>query len=133
MSGSQPRPAHKSPSKFAKEVKGPRDPRRGPSTMLRKVALTIAVAAALLLLVPAAALAASSLNQVIDNLRVWIAGLLAALATVMLMIGGARYLAAGGDPGQIERAKGAIRAALAGYALALLAPVLAGIVRQIVG
>jgi hypothetical protein len=101
--------------------------------MLRKVAFTIAVAAALLLLVPAAALAASSLNQVIDNLRVWIAGLLAALATVMLMIGGARYLAAGGDPGQIERAKGAIRAALAGYALALLAPVLAGIVRQIVG
>jgi hypothetical protein len=49
------------------------------------------------------------------------------------MIGGARYLAAGGDPGQIERAKGAIRAALGGYALALLAPVLAGIVRRIVG
>jgi hypothetical protein len=101
--------------------------------MLRKVALTIAAAAVLLLFVPAVASAASSLNQVIDNLRVWLAGLLAALATVMLMIGGARYLAAGGDPGQIERAKGAIRAALGGYALALLAPVLAGIVRHIVG
>jgi len=101
--------------------------------MLRKLALTIAAAAVLLLLVPAAAQAASSLNQVIDNLRLWIAGLLTALATVFLMIGGTRYLAAGGDPGQIERAKGAIRAALGGYALALLAPVLAGIIRRIIG
>jgi len=101
--------------------------------MLRKLALTIAAAAVLLLVLPAAAFAAGSLNQVIDNLRVWLAGLLAALATVMLTIGGARYLAAGGDPGQIERAKGSIRAALGGYALALLAPVLAGIVRRIIG
>jgi hypothetical protein len=101
--------------------------------MLRKLALTIVVAGALLLFVPAAALAASSLNQVIDNLRVWLAGLLAALATVFLMIGGVRYLFASGDPGQIERAKGSIRAALGGYALALLAPVLAGIVRHIIG
>lgn len=101
--------------------------------MLRKLALPIAAAAVLLLFVPAAALAASSLNQVIDNVRVWLVGLLAALATVYLMIGGARYLAAGGDPGQIERAKGAIRAALGGYALALLAPVLVSIVQRIVG
>ena len=101
--------------------------------MLRKLALTIAAAAVLLLVLPAAAFAAGSLNQVIDNLRVWLAGLLAALATVMLTIGGARYLAAGGDPGQIERAKGSIRAALGGYALALLAPVLAAVVRRIIG
>jgi hypothetical protein len=101
--------------------------------MLRKLALTIAAAAVLLLFVPAVALAAKDLDQVIDNLRVWLAGLLAALATVYLMIGGARYLSAGGDPGQIERAKGAVRGALAGYALALMAPVLVGIVRHIIG
>jgi hypothetical protein len=101
--------------------------------LLRKLALPIAAAVVLLLVMPAAAFAASSLNQVIDNLRVWLAGLLAALATLMLMIGGVRYLSAGGDPGQIERAKGSIRAALGGYALALLAPVLAGIVRRIIG
>lgn len=101
--------------------------------MLRKLALSIIAAAVLLLLVPAAALAASSLNQVIDNLRLWITGLLATAATVLLMIGGGRYMAASGDPGQIERAKGAIRAALCGYALALLAPVVVGIVRRIVG
>ena len=51
------------------------------------------------------------LNQVIDNLRVWITGLLAALATLLLMVGGVRYLLAAGDPGSHERAKGSIKAA----------------------
>jgi hypothetical protein len=49
------------------------------------------------------------------------------------MVGGVRYLLAGGDPGALERAKGSIRAAMIGYALALLAPVLASIVRRVVG
>lgn len=77
-------------------------------------------------------LAASDLDQVINNLRLWVAGLLAALATLLLMIGGVRYLLAGGDPGALERAKGSIKAAIVGYALALLAPVLAQIVRQVI-
>lgn len=80
-----------------------------------------------------AALAASDLNQVIDNLRLWLAGLLAGLATLLLTIGGIRYLLAGGDPAALERAKGSIKAAIAGYALALLAPVLATIVRRVAG
>ena len=98
--------------------------------------IVIAVAAATtvaLIAAPAALAAASDLNQVIDNVRVWITGLLAALATLLLMIGGVRYLLAAGDPGQHERAKGSIRAALIGYALALLAPVLVSIVQRIVG
>lgn len=80
-----------------------------------------------------AALAADDLNQVINNLQVWLTGLLAALATLFLLIGGVRYLFASGDPGSLERAKGSIRAALVGYALALLAPVLAALVRRLVG
>jgi hypothetical protein len=92
------------------------------------LATTLALVAA-----PAAFAAAGDLNQVIDNLRVWITGLLAALATLLLMIGGVRYLLAAGDPGSHERAKGSIRAALIGYALALLAPVLVSIVQRIVG
>jgi len=92
------------------------------------LAMTVALIAA-----PAALAAANDLNQVIDNVRVWITGLLAALATLLLMIGGVRYLLAAGDPGSHERAKGSIRAALIGYALALLAPVLVSIVQQIVG
>jgi type IV secretion system pilin len=102
--------------------------------MLRKLALTIAAALLLLLLVPAAALAAAkSLNDVFDNVRIWLSGLFAGGATLCLMVGGARYLAAGGDPAQVERAKHAIRAALAGYALVLLAPVLVDLVRRMIG
>jgi hypothetical protein len=85
------------------------------------------------LVVCPAALAAADLNQVISNLSTWITGLLAALATLLLMIGGVRYILAAGDPGQHEKAKGAIRTALMGYALALLAPVLTGIVQQLFG
>jgi Type IV secretion system pilin len=101
--------------------------------MKRKLAIAVALAALLALVASPAALAASDLNQVIENLRVWITGLLAGLATLLLMIGGVRYLLAGGDPGMHERAKGSIRTALIGYALALLAPVLVSIVQRIVG
>lgn len=74
-----------------------------------------------------------TLEGVIDSLRVWLVGLLAALATLFLTIGGIRYMMAGGDPGQVERAKGALKAAAAGYALAALAPILVSILRSIVG
>jgi hypothetical protein len=101
--------------------------------MHKKLITTLALATTTALVSAPAALAASDLNQVIDNLRVWITGLLTALATLLLMIGGVRYLLAAGDPGSHERAKGSIRAALIGYALALLAPVLVSIVQRIVG
>jgi hypothetical protein len=101
--------------------------------MTRKLTLTLAIVLLVALVACPAALAATSLDQVISNLRVWITGLLAALATLLLMIGGVRYILAAGDPGQHEKAKGAIRTALIGYALALLAPVLTSLVKQIVG
>jgi Type IV secretion system pilin len=111
---------------------------RAPTTrkeaMHKRLLITVAFAATVALAsAPAALAAANDLNQVIDNLRVWITGLLAALATLLLMIGGVRYLLAAGDPGSHERAKGSIRAALIGYALALLAPLLVTIVQHIVG
>ncbi|MDE3131771.1 MAG: hypothetical protein KGL16_11520, partial [Acidobacteriota bacterium] len=77
-----------------------------PKRLITAVALATTVA---LIAAPAALAAASDLNQVIDNLRVWITGLLAALATLLLMVGGVRYLLAAGDPGSHERAKGSIR------------------------
>src|SRR3954453_22592673 len=101
--------------------------------MRRKLTVAIGALTVLVLVACPAALAASDLNQVIDNLRIWVTGLLAGLATLLFMIGGVRYLLAGGDPGAHERAKGSIRGALIGYALALLAPVLTTIVQQIVG
>jgi hypothetical protein len=75
----------------------------------------------------------NDLPTVINNLTAWIIGVLAVVATLFLTIGGARYLIAGGDPSEVERAKAAMRNAALGYALALLAPVFLGIVKSILG
>ncbi|QBS41336.1 pilin [Nocardia sp. CS682] len=76
---------------------------------------------------------ASSFDEVLNNLRNWIVGILAALATVALTVGGARYLICSGDPGEVEKAKFALRAAMIGYCLALLAPVIVSVLKSIVG
>jgi hypothetical protein len=75
----------------------------------------------------------ASLEQVINNLRFWIMGIIAAIATLFLVIGGLRYITAGGDPSQIEQAKGNLKSALLGYALAALAPILLTILQSILG
>lgn len=77
--------------------------------------------------------APSSLNQVIDNLRNVIVGLLVALATLFLTIGGVRYILAGGDPSEVEAAKKTLRYAGMGYGIATLAPLLVSILKGIVG
>jgi hypothetical protein len=75
----------------------------------------------------------ADLPTVLNNATKWVVGILATVATLFLTIGGARYLMAGGDPGEVERAKGALKSAGIGYALALLAPVLLQILRGILG
>nr|WP_240973907.1 pilin [Nonomuraea sp. FMUSA5-5] len=76
---------------------------------------------------------AGSLNQVIDNLRNVIVGLLVALATLFLTVGGVRYILAGGDPGEVEAAKKTLRYAALGYGIAVLAPLLVSVLKGIVG
>ncbi|MET8796615.1 pilin [Nocardia sp. NPDC004568] len=76
---------------------------------------------------------ASSLDEVIDNARNWVMGILAGLATLCLTVAGARYLLGGGDPAETEKAKTAFRAACLGYALAVLAPVIVAVLKSIVG
>jgi cyanate permease len=76
---------------------------------------------------------AQSVGQVLDNLRNWLMGILAGLATVFATLGGIRYVMAGGDPGEVERAKTAFRSAGIGYGLAALAPLLVAVLKQIVG
>jgi hypothetical protein len=78
-------------------------------------------------------LAAKTIPEVIDGLKLWIMGILAAVATLFLVIGGLRYMTAGGDPAQAEQAKGNFKAALAGYALAVLAPVILQVLQGILG
>jgi hypothetical protein len=50
-----------------------------------------------------------------------------------LTVGGIRYLAAGGDPGEVGKAKDALKNAAIGYCLAVLAPVLVKILQGFVG
>ncbi|MFI6161647.1 pilin [Micromonospora haikouensis] len=73
-------------------------------------------------------LAVESIEQVANNIRTWLIGILVAVATLFLTVGGLRYMAANGDPGEVEKAKLALRSAAIGYALALLAPLFVTIV-----
>ncbi|WP_256727225.1 pilin [Streptomyces acidiscabies] len=77
--------------------------------------------------------AAASVNEVLTNIRNWIMGIAATLATVFLSIGGLRYMTAGGDPGEVEKAKIAFRGAGWGYGIVVLAPLIVEILKGIVG
>jgi type IV secretion system pilin len=77
--------------------------------------------------------AVASIGQVLDNIRNWIIGILAGLATVFLTIGGARRVMSGGDPVEVERANAALRSAAFGYGLAVLAPLIVQVLKSIVG
>jgi hypothetical protein len=74
-----------------------------------------------------------SLPDVIAGLTGWVMGILALVATLFLVVGGLRLIAAGGDPAQAEQAKGNIRSALLGYALAVLSPVILRVLQGILG
>jgi hypothetical protein len=76
---------------------------------------------------------AGSVNEVLTNIRNWMMGILAGLATVFLSVGFARRIVAGGDPGEQEKAKEAFKAAAIGYAGAALAPLVVTVLQGIVG
>lgn len=76
---------------------------------------------------------AASLSDVLTNIRNWIMGILAGLATVFLTVGGVRYVMGGGEPGEVEKAKTAFKSAGWGFGLAALAPVIVEILKGIVG
>jgi hypothetical protein len=107
----------------------------------RRAALMVAVLAGLLVMFAApAALAVTGLaappkdlNTVINNIRNWLVGLLVALATLFLTVGGIRYLLAGGDPGEVNKAKETLKYSAIGYGVAVLAPVLVSILKGFVG
>jgi hypothetical protein len=107
---------------------------------LIRLALTVFTAAVAILAAGAPALAAAppslavaDLRTVIGNMTTWITGIIAVVATLFLTIGGARYLMAGGDPAEVEKAKGSLKSAGIGYGLALLAPIILTILNEILG
>ncbi|WP_280382728.1 pilin [Nocardia wallacei] len=95
--------------------------------------VAVCAAAAPATAAPAVLAVAGSLAEVLNNLRNWLIGILATVATVYLTVGGARYLLSGGDAGEVERAKSCVRAALIGYSLAILAPVVVEVLKSLVG
>lgn len=95
----------------------------------RNPAIRLAVLAA----PPSADPATDRLTTVIGNATGWLVGILAAVATLFLTVGGVRYVMAGGDPGEVEKAKTAFKSAGLGYALAALAPVVVAILKSILG
>jgi len=100
------------------------------------VVLVGIAASVLILLVAGASPAVAKVNDlptIIANLRTWVMGILAGLATLFLTIGGVRYLMAGGDPSEVERAKAAFRSAGIGYVLAVVAPVVLTVLQSIIG
>ncbi|MFD4252467.1 Mbov_0395 family pilin-like conjugal transfer protein [Amycolatopsis thermoflava] len=114
---------------------------RPPRTRRRRALLAgWLIGAALLLTSPAAraetvhiVALAQTVDEVLNNIRNWIMGILAGVAIVFLTIGGLRYLMASGDPGEVEKAKGAFKAAGIGFGLAALAPLVVEILKGIVG
>lgn len=118
-----------------------RRPARSPhGSRLRSRCVTVMVGVAVMVVLAAttppvawAQTGPQQLEQVIANLRNFLVGLLVGLSTLFLTLGGVRYLAADGDPGEVERAKRSLRNALLGYALAALAPVAVSILRSLVG
>jgi hypothetical protein len=102
----------------------------------RRAIAATGIAALLVLVVASPAYAAgapTTLNAVVSNLTDWLVGILAGVATLFLTIGGLRYLTAGGDPVQVEKAKSALKSAAVGYALAVLAPLVVTILASVVG
>lgn len=76
---------------------------------------------------------APTIDAVLTNVRNWLMGILALLATVFLTIGGVRYVLANGDPSEVEKAKQSFKSAGFGYALAALAPLVVTVLQGIVG
>lgn len=117
----------------------------GPRTVRRRLVVITKLAVLVLLLSAAVSMPtahaettqvlalAGSVDQVLTNIRNWVMGILAGLATVFLSIGGVRYVMGGGDPGEIEKAKVSFKAAGIGYALAALAPLVVTVLQGIVG
>jgi len=105
-------------------------------TVLGRLAVAVLLTGGLVVLLASPAFAtggAPTLDGVISSLTNWIVGILAGVATLFLTIGGLRYLTAGGDPGQVERAKTALKSAAVGYALAILAPLIVSILASVIG
>lgn len=117
-------------------------PHRRPSAVhhRRRAALLLIASAVLMVFAATRAPAATgtyeavaTLPQVVTNITGWVVGILAAVATMFLTIGGLRYVMANGDPGEVQKARNPLKSAMFGYGLAMLAPAVVGVLKGLVG
>lgn len=75
------------------------------------------------------------ITNILSSVQGTLVAILVTGAVVALVWAGFRYVVAGvsGDPQSIEKAKTTAKSALIGLAVVLLAPILVGIVRQVLG
>jgi len=73
----------------------------------------------------------TSAGQVIVNVMNWLLGMLGIIAIIMFVVAGFQYLLAGGDEKGTESAKGNIKYAIIGVAVALLGYVVVYTVQQL--
>ena|ERR1700730_7648233 len=118
------------PEPAGDDLKALTSPRRVARLAVR---ISIALVAVLVVGITPAYAAPKDLNAVIDGIRTFAMGVLFTLTTLYLTVAGIRYVLAGGSPHAMEEAKTAVKNSLLGYALAALAPLLADIVKGIVG
>jgi hypothetical protein len=104
------------------------------ATHMIPVLLLVAVVPAALVAWPGTAYAAdppteptvTSIDQVVDNIRLWLVGILFAYATLCLVVAFFRYTS--GEADEVAKAKVGFRSAAIGYAGAILAPLLVTII-----
>ncbi|MEI7750202.1 MAG: pilin [Candidatus Moraniibacteriota bacterium] len=73
----------------------------------------------------------TSAGQVIVNVMNWLLGILGLIAMIMFVVAGFQYLMAGGEEKNTEAAKGNIKYAIIGVAVALLGYVVVYTVQQL--
>ena len=74
-----------------------------------------------------------SINDILNRLRDTLMLVVGSLSLVMLTVGGVRYVISGGNPEGVNAAKGTVKHALLGIAVAILAPVFIQIIKTILG
>jgi type IV secretion system pilin len=73
------------------------------------------------------------LGTFLTNLRKVLIGILGAITVCYLTIGGIRMVIAGGDPGEVEKAKSALRSGIYGFCATLLAPAIVSLLWSLFG
>lgn len=112
----------------------PAAPRPSSTRPLARMTGTVGTTALLILASagPAVAAPPASLDEVISRITTWIVRLAFGLAILFITYGAVRLLTAGGDPVAAEKGKAAIRGAALGFGLALLAPLIVGVLASFV-